>query len=286
METGDHFKNGAGTKSYTSSSVFLSSLVIAALAVTAAFTSCGKDDDQKVKLLETITKSDGYTEKYEYDQQNRLTKFTVLYDVAPINPIETHEYTYNAGGDLVKREVKTVNPDNDFTEEYVKNGNTITITRKTSGLQDIIRTLELNSNGYPTKREDVRNDFIGGSTYFRTYSYKDGNLTKFSETRFHHTEGITVPLYDYEYEYDNKKSPRSNWKVPKWFVIWYFETTGSQNNVTKSTYFGYAQIGEFEFTRRPGQDTDLIYEYDSDGFPTKRTTVSNGFEILYEYKIK
>ena len=51
-------------------------LTVAAIAVTAAFTSCQKDDNIKVKLLETVTASNGEYGKFEYDSQNRLTKYS------------------------------------------------------------------------------------------------------------------------------------------------------------------------------------------------------------------
>ena len=221
----------------------------------------------RAKLLKSVTDAYGAM-KYEYDSQNRLTKLTYFRNEDPANPAETNELTYNAEGDLLKREYKSVNPIIEFTHEYAKSGNTITITRKDIGLPDyVFANLYLNNNGYPAKLEEYRNDFIGGSTYILTFSYKDGNLSKTSYTRFHHTEGITVFLNDYEYVFDNMKSHFYSVQTPKWFMIMYFGTGGSQNNRINESYFVY----ESETTRRLERSIDYVFEYDSDGFPSKRT---------------
>ena len=141
--------------------VVLNYLVIAALAVPAAFTSCKKDMENvfTVKLLETITvccrKSDGIDEdfrkydkyKFEYDEQNRITKMSEYYYDGSLS--YTNTFTYE-GDDLVQ----VVNIFDGYvnTFEYTKSGNTINLKLT---CYDIVSTytIELNSDGLPVKRE-------------------------------------------------------------------------------------------------------------------------------------
>jgi len=235
----------------------------------------------RAKLLETITRSNGNSDRYEYDDQNRMTKLSFSHRDTPLNPYQTDEITYNAGGDPVKLERKNAeNPASEFIEEYVIQEKIITITYKRSGLPDLILTMNLNSDGYPASREYLS----GAATAIHTYSCMNGNLTKTSDIRDYGY--ISVPMYDYEYEYDQMKTVHFNWNVPNWFMIHYFESAGSKNNVTKASHFVYAQTGENEFTRQLTQTTDYTWEYDNDGFPVKsKSKLNNGseIEILYGY---
>ena len=90
------------------------------IAVVATFTSCDKNDDKssgEVRLLETITESNGNFTRFEYDNQNRITKLS-LYRNGNLTRSETLTYS---GNNLVKMEEK----DNSI-HEFVKKGNTIT----------------------------------------------------------------------------------------------------------------------------------------------------------------
>lgn len=234
-----------------------------------------------VKLLKTALYAHGST-KYEYDNQYRLVKHSIFRNDAPINPVQIYEYRYNAAGDLVKRDYYAANPQTEITEEFTISGNTITVTLKERGLPDVEITLSLNSDGYPIKREELRNDFIGGATYIRTYNYQNGNISKTSQTRTYY-DGVTITLSDYEYLYDNMRSPLSCVKTPKWFMMSIFGTTGGPNNITKESYYVYTN----ETTRQLYRTTDYVYEYDSDGFPTKYNSLdSDGYEteIFFEYE--
>ena len=113
METRDHFKNGASSKSQTSRIWFLSYFFIAAFAVSAVFTSCGDDNDNDndrgvVKLVETMVINWGYgdiTAKFEYDDENRIVK-TYSYWEGELVGVTTFIYS---GEDLVK--IESDNPD-------------------------------------------------------------------------------------------------------------------------------------------------------------------------------
>jgi len=182
---------------------------------------------------------------------------------------------------LLKRDYKSVNPILEYTHEFAKSGNTITITRKDIGLPDeVFAHLYLGNNGYPAKYEEPRTD---GSNRIRTYTYNDGNLTKTSNAMIYPNDFL-APLNDYECVYDNIKSRFYSVQTPKWFMILFFGTGGSQNNRINESYFIY----ESETTRRLERSIDYVFEYDSDGFPTKRTyTGLDGkteYISVYEYE--
>ena len=77
----------------------LTNLTVAAIAIAVAFTSCQKDDNDKVKLLETVTEPYGWYHKFEYDNQNRLTKYSRYDSDGVLLEMRTHTYS---GNDLVR----------------------------------------------------------------------------------------------------------------------------------------------------------------------------------------
>ena len=117
-------------------------LTVAAIAIAATFTSCQKDDNDKVKvkLLETVTVSSGEnvnyeSDKFEYDSQNRLTKYS-RYNSSGVL-LETRTLTYN-GNDLVNAVFNSAQ-----LHEYTKSGNTITAILSS----DVTQTWDLNNDG-------------------------------------------------------------------------------------------------------------------------------------------
>jgi len=240
--------------------VGLNHLVIAALAISAAFTSCGGGGEDyigdKVQLLETITShiNGSYTIKYEYDNLNRIIGISE-YDSNENRGSKTTTFSYS-GNDLVKIVSKTINnPEHVLTTEYSKNGNRITMMEETNDSGYIqTSTINLNDEGFPTKFETI---FENGSSMVRTYQIQNNNLTKHS---YIHT-GISEISTDYKY--DNNKSPFYHCNTPKWHFIIHMGLVGNvvycgQNNVTEISTDGGRMI-EYE------------YEYNSAGFPTKCT---------------
>jgi len=217
-------------------------LIIASIAVSAAFTSCSN----KVQLLKTITyEDDSYTE-FEYDNQNRITKMSKYSTNEDFNKTQTLTYS---GNDLVRivSEVFYLNDD----EEYTKSGN---IIRSSTGY-----TIELDNDGYPTKRERASEGF----SFVTTYQYQSGNLTKVSFKQmwddFITGEGIT------EYKYDNMKSPFLYCKTPKWYFICVIDNS-IQNNITEKNHM----YNKVEYTYE--------YEYNNAGFPTKMTMTDKYYD--------
>jgi len=268
--SGNKTSDGTGKGSFTSTLSGLepsTEYFVRAYATNSAGTSYGNEvsfttfaEPEKVKLVETITYENyGNSAKYEYDNQSRISKIS-WYGGTHLERSTT--LTYNSN-DLVKVAHWDGYDNSTRTEEYVKNGNKITMTRKYENpVDNDICTINLNSDGTIAKFE------INGSDYFTTYQYKDGNLTKYSDYK----------AGEFEYKYDNKKSPFFNCKTPKWYMFFYFDCddvfAGVNNMIERSWSGEWAD----EYT----------YVYDEDGFPTKLTEKSTRYdgEMVIKFKYK
>jgi uncharacterized protein (TIGR02145 family) len=209
-----------------------------------------------VKLLASMTiknSSESTTYKFEYDDKDRIIKF--LYGRE--KPIETSTFTYNINGSVKMEGMLYYHDETPFKREFVRSGNKIAVIDNLE-----LDTITVNKDGYIDKSERTRdNEGEGdGDPWVRTYKYLGNNLVKLTITG-HSSETSVV-----EYKYDNKKSPFYHGNTPKWvlqhlfFLHW--NDYGLDNNVIEIDYSG---------------DSKSIYEYeyDSDGFPIKRTS-SNG----------
>jgi hypothetical protein len=246
--------------------LFNTVLVLSALVI---FTSCDKDEEDYniEKLLKTITyvsddkqfKYDQY--KFEYDEQNRITKISELFYEGNISYTQTFTYEKD---DLVQV-LFSHSSGSIETYEYTKSGNTI--SQKYSWNSDGVvsegyiipnytttHTIELNSDGLPIKRERVNEE--PGNTYVETFEYQDGNLTKrtgiYTSIGWDFTEQET-----YTYSYDDKKGTLYYCKTPKWYLILRLNDLGINNNITKG---GLGRSW-----------TVYTYKYDKAGFPAERT---------------
>ena len=238
-------------------------LTVAAIAIVVAFTSCQKDDSDngKVKLLETVTEPNSWYHKFEYDSQNRLTKYS-RYDSSG-ELLDTKTLAYS-GNDLVKvmynSSVITV------IYEYTKSGNKITAIPGT-------QTWDLNSDGQLVKYAME----IGGNSQIIDYLCQNGNLMK--RTYVYNHEAGGTDNFITEYKYDDKKSPMYNCTTPQWYLIDSFIDImiGTKNNMIEE---------KWSVDSNTGAEIN-IYEYDSDGYPTKRiTTYSNGSKGVTDFAYK
>jgi len=242
-------KNRRSLKSHLSKGnflIFVFSLI--SFCIIFAFSGCNKEKEDenggKVKLLETITYEDGYYDKFEYDIQNRITK-ALGYREGEV--FRTRTLTYNNVGDLVKSvSIYTDYPEEIREEVFIRDGNTIIYD---SG------TIILNNDGYPTKIILMYDNELVGE---RILKYQDGNVIK-----------ITSSDEDWEFKYDNKKSPIYYCKTPKWFLLDFIDFgIGLIHNVTKmSLIAGWGN-----------SSTDLVYEYDNDGYPIKQTVIEKYYD--------
>ena len=232
------------------------SLTVAAISIAVAFTSCQKDDNGKIKLLETVTEPYGQYHKYEYDSQNRITQYSKYNSSGEL--LETRTLTYS-GNDLV-----TVVFNSATLYEFTKSGNKIT----SYGPQ----TWDLNSNGQLVKYAMK----LGGNSQLIDYLYQNGNIVKYTYS-YTYEEGGTFDVID-EYKYDDKKSPMHNCTTPQWYLIYSFMEISTKNNMTERKWSVDSGTGVETHT----------YEYDSDGYPTKCTTTnsSNGYKDITYYTYK
>ena len=177
-----------------------------------SFTTSAESD--KVRLPESGIDKDGYTEKFEYDNQYRITKITYIEDG---NPHAEEIFSYS-GNNMTVVSKELGYPEYDTTNEFVKNGNKITATWKRDN-ETRIFTISLNDNDVPTTATSTSRE---GWTDVYTFTIQNGNMTEWTEW----TES-----YTYKYKFDDKKSPFHNCTTPKWFMFWDKHGHGSQNNV-------------------------------------------------------
>jgi len=224
-------------------------LSVVAIVIAVAFSSCQKDDNDncKVKLLETVTEPYGQYRKFEYDSQNRLTKYFKYNNSGEL--LETRTLTYS-GNDLMKAEFNST-----VIYEYTKSGNKITAIPGT-------QTWDLNSDGQLVKYVME----IGGNSQITDFLYQNGNMVKDTYV-YNHEAGGTDNVIE-EYKYDDKKSPMYNCTTPQWYLIYSFIDImiSTANNVTER---------KWSFDSDTWAGTGAVtheYEYDNDGYPTKRIT--------------
>jgi uncharacterized protein (TIGR02145 family) len=191
------------------------------------------------KLLECLADESGdCITKFEYDKQNRVVQ---MYSGA--------EGTYIAYIDNVIMV---------GAKKFTIKGNKVITDRD---------TLTIDKNGYIVrlKKGGVDGCYDGEDSganisvpYLAEYQYKDGNLTAISDNG-----GDCEILVGSrtEYEYYSQKSPFSDCTTPKWLLQYLLHPYYASKNSVKTIDYG--------------ADSFMIiahkYEYDSDGFPTKRT---------------
>ena len=148
--------------------------------------------------------------------------------------------------------------------EYTKSENKII-----SGTQ----TWDLNSDGQLVKYVGE----IGGNSQVLDYLYQNGNMVKFTHV-YNYEAGGTHKAID-EYKYDNKKSPMYNCTTPQWYLIYSFIDImiSTPNNMIERKWSVDSNTGAEAYE----------YEYDSDGYPTKRITTDGlGRKVVTEFTYK
>jgi len=187
---------------------------------------------------------------YEYDNQNRITKYTPLDGNGQPKFIET----FNYNGDLVE-----IVGSNNQKITFTKNGNIITLVYS---YNEYVRTIELNAQGLPIKDTwKLDNE----DQWSNTFTWQNGNLIK--------QEGDN---WSATYTYDVYKSPFYHCKTPKWVLFFLGNNIGfyNENNIETAIWEG----------EEAGTET-YIYTYNADGFPATMTR-SDGYTETYKYKKK
>jgi len=248
--------------------VILNYLIIAALICSVAFTSCNSKRSGNVKLLESMTTETPeyvYTTMFEYDTENRIVKKSDYLGKGKAL-VGLTSVIYNSDGS-----VKIVNECyrddcTNYGAHFVKNGNTITVNYSYEGIDiyEVPQTITINNDGYITRRETIFNEY---AYRVQTFKYRNGNLIAEYDEWSEGQESVDAT----EYKYDKKKSPFSDGKTPKWLMqILFHDGIGLNNNVIE---------------RKNNKDNDFIltymYEYDSDGFPTKQESAEATTHFTY-----
>jgi len=238
-------------------------LFIVPLLAAALCSSCDNKNDEidREKLLETVTYDNGNYDKYEYDEQSRITKISSYSKDNKLTSMNTLTYS---GDDLVKEvRYNSTYPDDIYNEifEYTKSENKITIEVK-SIFREATFILDLDSDELPVKCEGGKDNLV------EIFQIQNGNLMKFSYK-------VNVE-YSYEYEYGNMKSPHYNCKTPKWYMFGCLKELASQNNVSGQR-------------KNEGAWNNYEYVYDKDDYPTKCTEIriwNNEKQIISITKFK
>ena len=240
----------------------MSYFIIVIISALALFTSC---NNEKALLLESVTYSDGRFEKYEYDNENRVTK-TSHYDKDE-GLFYSKTITYS-GSDFIKVEMAS-GVDTDFfaTSEYSISGNKIIVTLKNNGNDNIDTiSVDLDNNGFPIKCE-AKNDI---SSSYVLLEIHDGNLMRNSYKTIH--DGVTLEGSS-EFKYDDKKSPFYHCTTPKWLWILSDNYISTQNNV-------------IEMSNSKGLKVEYKYEFNKAGYPIKCTAKGSNTDYVSEFKYK
>ena len=238
-------------------------ICLKSITVFALFSEEKEIESQEIiLLLEEIQSSDGERSVYEYDNQNRITKYTIY--GANGEPYWLSTYTYNAEGDLIEQE------DNNFKITFTKNGNKITFVDEEGGYVEI----ELNNQELPVKDTyewewaDESGKFW--SKYTTNLTWQNRNPVK-TEAEDEWKAGTETGLEtsSVTYTYDDKKAPLYNCKTPKWFLWW--DGYNINNNI--KTWDNGTSVITYEYT------------YNDDGFPVTRKASNSSITDTYIYTL-
>lgn len=232
--------------------------IFAAIIICLMLISCSNDDEKSEKpdvhinLLVKTTDSDGYTSTYSYDSNNRLENIKLY--ASQTNPYVNENFTYNTDGTLHKM----TEANGIVTYEFFYDANKKIIMKIGRNGLDIFR--------YTYKGNVITEDYRLTNTnsgWRNVYTYDEkGNI---SEIKSHlnatdaNPDGTTSSVR--KYTYDDKN--RVTYSLPEDYLF-----PESVNNIKTS------QVDDGPIVTRQ-------YEYNEDGFPTKRTTK---LTEIYEYK--
>ncbi len=235
------------------------------LAFGLVFTACKKSDDVvepvHKNLLLKLT-NDGVVYTHTYDANNRMTAFARTSN--PSNPARSYTFTYNTNGTLIEYfesiggfKVKyTYNTDGTVAnqKEYSVSGATETLsnTYTYTYVAGVVIANYVNASSGNGFRDEYKYDANGNVIEDKQYTTTPANPAgTFSSTT---TYG----------NYDTQNNPNSSY--PSAFMFPF----SAKNNFRS---FSYSTGGSATYT----------YEYNADGYPTKRTTAGADL-VTYEYK--
>lgn len=250
-------------------------------AVIVSFAACGSDDDDEgngpqfqVSEIGLIT-SDGKSKgSFEYDGQNRVSKFNMAIEDMDISVL----FTYGSQGELLSMKMQEDgNTDMvTYTYTYVKD----TIFQKIKEGADhegSFDTLIVNDKGNLLKMLTHRR-------YTKTFEYDNTDrLTKSREAKiYYYIDQKVEYITEYRMEYGGENKLMKILNMPNWFQHAFSVDDDesypilSSGMLTKITKQDYERIddGAIEKDGEPYSSV-FRYEYDANGYPTEITFLEN-----------
>ena len=224
----------------------------AALALVVTAVDCAGSGG--VKLVETITYGD-WMAKFEYDDKNRIVK---IHNYNNDSLEETRTLLYNGDALVASKSSQYMEgPERDMP--FRRNGNTI---HASDALGEYATTVNKDGN--------IMEHRIRSSGLVERFEYADGNVTAITAGWADTGENAGTM----EFQYDKKKSPFFYCKTPQWFLQHLFG--GSFRNRQSGNDIGlHNNITSWKYIPADGgldsESAGYEYEYDADGFPTRRT---------------
>ena len=217
-----------------------------------------EEDSSSIQLVESISTDDGFSIRYEYSDNHRITK-----KIVTDKNIRTVTYTYNDAGDLVSE--KSDNGRTVINNTFNKSGQDIVITSVESGGTEentTVTTLKLDEN-------DRVSSWVYDDSGYSKFSYDNkGNVTKIE----YYEDDVCT--YISEYSYNDSPSPFSSWSMPQWYFI-YEERFEKKNNA--------GSITGTDLIKGTGLTTEYQYAYNNAGYPASVTENISGKEYVTSY---
>jgi len=257
------------------------------------FASCGKDkekkkDDPSPPIVEGGTVIKKYTfadmqYEYEYNSDSQLSKFKVRLVGSPDYTLVNFEYdgdkllsyTANSGGEVAGK-VKFMNHNvNDMPmRAEVYNGG--------GGPLELFQTFNFSYTGN-NMTELLTMEVVSGQELIRTkneYTYEGGNLIQ--QKTFDYNNSSYSLNKTLDFTYDNKNNPA--------YIFGFINFSETEIFMAMSVMdinnYVIVEISDASGTALPQESFNRVFEYNTDGFPTKCTMTSfdNGEEYIMKYE--
>ena len=273
----DTIKNAASSKSHMHRRDFFRMICLALFAAVFIFSGCDKDknkDEVENLVTEIFIEDEGEVAgiRFEYDNQNRITKIVFYEQEAGYYASYTDKIIYNN-----VNLITVIDVDGD-TITFTRTGNTITVKPSwwyDYGYYTRRETYEVNAQGLIVKgiSEGIWDD---GDWWKETvtFQYQGRNLVKVISNWEEMWYGEYDSRDDYTtiLTYDDKKAPFYYSSTPQWLLFWFENLIlyGTQNNVTSINWEDEDEL-TFEYT------------YNTNGFPLTRTITRYYWDEAWRY---
>lgn len=237
-----------------------------ALLIISLVLSCSKDDEGEDRPLQTLLSKSvtpSQTTTYSYDSNNRATGFSVVFSDPTGN--YSGSYSYNDSGQLAEVFYDAASTTEDSKSIYFYNTNGQIIKIETYAVSGGVATLQSTSEAdYGTNGKVSVYDAPSGGSSYLTVEYfldADGNTTR---QQSYDPAGILIVTTENS-DFDDKHA--SSLSLPQTGFV---RNVNNYGTVTVTPTGGSPNVGTY------------TYEYNSDDYPTKRTT-NTGSVVTYEY---